>query len=631
MIQKMSKVQIVGSKLMLSDVIEALHSVGTLHIESIPKKIDEKETFLKTIPLDRDKVLLRKSLEKLISRLKDILLLLQKPVTFPGKVKEGFLLADVLSDELRDRIDSLYKEVKELQKIKLELKEEHSSLIRYERILRGFAPLITTLENIRHLEVMGITIEKGKGKILPLLKEEVERITSGSSEIFERDLDEKSIGIVIAYSREYDGPLKKLLTGENISEITLPTDYAGVSFINSLKMMIKRKEEIPAELNKIESRLGQVSSKWYHLIEGFIITLDDAIEELDSIGYCVQTQYTFILSGWVPKINYSLLYSTMLSRFGDKVLIREVDIAEEEIDEVPVYIKNPFFVKPFEVFMRVFPPPKYGTIDPTPYLAFFFPVFFGLILGDMGYGIVLFLLSLYAKRRYKNREILKSIFTVFCICAMFSILFGFFFGELFGDLGERFGMHPIIMDRTRAVESFLILAIAIGVGHVLFGIVLAFVNYIQRGKLRHAMAKAASFVVVVTILLAIAIMAGYLPQDMFTPGMITLAVAFIVLIIFEGLLGPLEIIKVLGNILSYARIMAIGTASVILAMVANELGGMTGNIFLGIIVALLIHMINLVLGVFSPTIHGLRLHYVEFFSKFYQPGGRRYTPFKKHR
>ncbi|MBI5287294.1 MAG: ATPase, partial [Deltaproteobacteria bacterium] len=89
--------------------------------------------------------------------------------------------------------------------------------------------------------------------------------------------------------------------------------------------------------------------------------------------------------------------------------------------------------------------------------------------------------------------------------------------------------------------------------------------------------------------------------------------------------------KTVGNILSYARIMAIGTASVVMAVVANKLGGAVGNVLLGIIVAALIHTLNVALGILSPTIHSLRLHYVEFFSKFYQPGGRRYTPFKKSR
>ena len=95
-------------------------------------------------------------------------------------------------------------------------------------------------------------------------------------------------------------------------------------------------------------------------------------------------------------------------------------------------------------------------------------------------------------------------------------------------------------------------------------------------------------------------------------------------------MGPLELLKSCGNILSYARLMAIGVSSVILAEVANSIGGILGSVALGITVALIFHGLNFVLGVFSPTIHSLRLHYVEFFSKFFQPGGKPYQPFRRY-
>jgi V/A-type H+-transporting ATPase subunit I len=97
----------------------------------------------------------------------------------------------------------------------------------------------------------------------------------------------------------------------------------------------------------------------------------------------------------------------------------------------------------------------------------------------------------------------------------------------------------------------------------------------------------------------------------------------------HGLLLPLEVLGVIGNILSYARIMAIGMASVVLALLANMFAGMIGNVVLAVIVVLLVHALNLTLGIVDPTIQALRLHYVEFFSKFFIGGGKKFSPLSK--
>jgi V/A-type H+-transporting ATPase subunit I len=134
------------------------------------------------------------------------------------------------------------------------------------------------------------------------------------------------------------------------------------------------------------------------------------------------------------------------------------------------------------------------------------------------------------------------------------------------------------------------------------------------------------------LFLMVGVMVDFLPQGFMTPGVAALIVGIVLVGTALGclgvLMGPIEFIGLIGNILSYLRIAAIGLASVYLAKVANEMAGSFGNIIVGGIVALLIHALNLVLGAFSPTIHSLRLHYVEFFRKFYEGGGRAYEPFK---
>jgi V/A-type H+-transporting ATPase subunit I len=145
--------------------------------------------------------------------------------------------------------------------------------------------------------------------------------------------------------------------------------------------------------------------------------------------------------------------------------------------------------------------------------------------------------------------------------------------------------------------------------------------------------KVAMLTSLAALFLLMAILAGYLPESFLTPAIALLLVGLAILIFSLGklgfFLGPLELVSLVSNILSYLRIAAIGLASIYLAMVANALAGFVGNILVGLIIAILFHTLNIVLGAFSPTIQSLRLHYVEFFSKFYQGGGQSFRPFQR--
>jgi V/A-type H+-transporting ATPase subunit I len=163
--------------------------------------------------------------------------------------------------------------------------------------------------------------------------------------------------------------------------------------------------------------------------------------------------------------------------------------------------------------------------------------------------------------------------------------------------------------------------------HILIGLVLGAVSAVRRRHSREAVGRGASAVSVALIVVTLLAVADVLPKGFFTPAVIGLLVAFSVLVVAEGIVAPIELLSTVGNVLSYARIMALGVASVMLAVVANRMVGAIGSTAVGIVFALVFHLVNFAIGLFSPTIHALRLHYVEFFGKFYSPGGVRYQPF----
>jgi V/A-type H+-transporting ATPase subunit I len=211
-------------------------------------------------------------------------------------------------------------------------------------------------------------------------------------------------------------------------------------------------------------------------------------------------------------------------------------------------------------------------------------------------------------------------------CALFAIVFGVLFGEYFGDLGRRWlGLRPLWFDRHEAIVPFLVLTLALGVVHVVLGLVLGVLASAHEDP-RRAIGRGVSAVMVVLIVVALLGALEVLPGAVLTPAVVALLVAFPVLIFLEGIVAAIELLGAVGHVLSYARIMALGTASVMLAIVANRLAGAVGSALVGVLFALLFHLVNFGLGLFSPTIHALRLHYVEFFGPFYSPGGTRYEP-----
>jgi V/A-type H+-transporting ATPase subunit I len=186
------------------------------------------------------------------------------------------------------------------------------------------------------------------------------------------------------------------------------------------------------------------------------------------------------------------------------------------------------------------------------------------------------------------------------------------------------------LDRLRDIPLFLGISVAIGVLHVFLGIVLGMVNAVRLGHRKHLIFKIGQFASLGSLCLLVGLMAGAVPKVLLWPLLLVLFAGLVTIIKTEGFAAPIELISAMGNIISYARLMAVGLSGLILALVANELGKMSKNVVVGILIALVIHAINIVLGIFSPTLHSMRLHLVEFFTKFYETGGVPYKPFRKH-
>ena len=343
------------------------------------------------------------------------------------------------------------------------------------------------------------------------------------------------------------------------------------------------------------------------------------------------THYTFVISAWTPVSSVEEVKEIIRKRFDDSVYVGRVSLSDVDFLHIPTFLNNKGVVRPFEILMKLLPLPKYGNLDATPFVTFFFPLFFGIILGDIVYGLILVGLAAFLRWKSSPKDLLHDVATVAIVAGCSTIFFGFLFGEFLGDLGHQLGFKPLTswLDRGEAIEVTLLIAIGLGVIHIVLGLLL---NTYLGFKMRHVKKIFEEFGKILVILgtgMGLSQLFLNLPVIVRHMGFLGAGMGLMVTVFTSGIVGILEIISTFGNILSYSRIMAIGLASAMLAMVANRFIEASPNIIAGIIIGILIHAINFILGVFSPTIDSLRLHYVEFFSKFYLPTGRPFQQFKK--
>jgi V/A-type H+-transporting ATPase subunit I len=416
--------------------------------------------------------------------------------------------------------------------------------------------------------------------------------------------------------------------------LRLPDAIADQPPDTAVLALSKRLSIIPQELRTINAELVSLAETWLSRLRGWRTCLRDQLDEIDILINFGETEQTFVFVGWVPERDVAQVQNALAASVGDCVISQTVSVSAADRQQAPVALVNPAMARPFESLVRLFSLPRYEGIDPTILMAVFLPLFFGMILGDIGYGTLLLLICLYALRRYPEPGTRRDIIKVLALGSGWSIFFGIMYGEMLGTLGEKLGLHALWFDRAspEQVSSFLLLSIAVGVVHITIGLVLG-VWEAMRERSQHLLLERGGMLVgLIGLFLMTSVLVDWLPEGFMAPGVAVMLVGIVLLSVPLGwigvLLGPIEFIGLIGNILSYLRIAAVGLASVYLARLANDVVGMMGSIIVGIVIAVLIHALNLVLGAFSPTIHSLRLHYVEFFRKFYEGGGQSYEPFQ---
>ena len=401
-------------------------------------------------------------------------------------------------------------------------------------------------------------------------------------------------------------------------------------------------EKLTAEIKEYESYYSEI-----RFLSDFFLTQVEKYKAVENAG---STEMAFYVKGYVPLRVADEIKFEIERSYRAQMEIHEPDYENED---VPVLIENKSFAAGVESITDMYSPPSNKDVDPNPIMAFFYYAFFGLMLSDAGYGLLMLIFAIFAKKKLKVTGNLKKTADMVLYCGISTIFWGVMFGGFFGDLiavvGEKFlGMSDVpsfavwLEPMNNSIE-LLLYCFLFGILHLMVGILIRGYMLIRD---KNYLGAICDTIPVMVFVVGFAIVgAGFfteIPQNIKSMGAKVLLVGAVLIVLTAGrssknILGKLggglyglynAASGYLGDILSYSRLLALGLVTGVIANVINLLGAMTGNIITFVLIFLIGHTVNIAINLMGTYVHTSRLQYVEFFSKFYEGAGRSFTPFK---
>lgn len=648
--EPMSKISIVCPKTHMEKVIQKLYQLGVYHIEP-HQKTDELDIGK---PLER-----AEKLAEILVKIRALISLLAVDTTTVSAAGRG------------------EKDYYELGRKCCKLYDETIALTEKNKTTTGQITLLTEkiriLELLRKLQISKELLEDSKrlGHLIGELDSaaDMARVKAAvhhaapKHEILTSRTEHKQL-IAVYAEKEKIPAARDALAVHGFTEIDLaPALESRKKIAHQLQELYSALSEATAARNTVQLKLNKIKREYAGFLADNERMLAVETKKAEAPLTFGETRKSFTIRGWIPTEQLPHAVEELKKAANNSIHI--IDEPLEEHDSIPIKFKHNLLVKPYEFFLKLYELPSYKEIDPSVLMFFTFPLFFGFMLGDVGYGIATLLLFTVLRAKMPAA---RALLNIMIFAAIVTIGFGFVFGEYFGfehvsaETGEKLcgiglclPLHeietahgaetvadfPRLLNRVHGhteiggfkVLSVLVIGAIVGLIHLNFALLLGFFNIWAAHGLMHAFLEKISWMIMEAGVGVIALSyGGALALSPFI-GFALLGMGVVMIYLGEGAKGLVEIPAIFSNILSYMRLGAVGLASVGLAVVVNENLAIPflekGGVWTlaAILILIVGHAINIGLGVLGPFLHSLRLHYVEFFSKFYKGGGVAYAPF----
>lgn len=543
----------------------------------------------------------------------------------PG-VREGDLFDEAGAQAARD----MAQEINGLDRRLAAIRAEENKLEAQKTALEPWAPLDVPLETGSTGQV---TIQLGTlpANVLMNQAEGEVRAAGELAQLTEVSTDRESHYCMLVCHASQAEEVLEALKALGWSRANL-RDWTGTAKENLDRLFLEHKalKEETASIEEKLSGMGQSAPALRQLSD--LAGLDASREE--SRGNLLDTAQTFLLEGWVPEENWPGLKQE-LDKYPCACEVS--DPAPEEYGKVPVKLKNNTLTKPLNMVTEMYSLPAYGTLDPNPLMAPFFILFYGIMMADMGYGLLMILAGAIVLKKKKPGGTFGHLCGLLVLCGITTFIMGALTGGFFGDFltqmvklttGGDFAL-PALFTPLEDTMMILVGAMCLGFVQILTGMAISFVSKLKNGQVLDAVFEEVTWWVVFA---GLALMILGITPIVLIAGLVMVVAGPVIqnqgFGKITGIFGSLynHVTGYFGDILSYSRLMALMLAGSVIAQVFNTLGAIPGNIVIFLIISFAGNALNFALNLLGCYVHDLRLQCLEYFGKFYQDGGKPFRP-----